>query len=413
MAGMFESRGEWDGVRRERPAAILTGKDDTSPIETVRSPGLEVCWHGVFYGFSGYAKANREIMLRVANSFRVSVTHAIDLPPPDDYSKGRVDFHMRVPVSERAPLLRFFGPWAERGRHKDRSHRVLFTMMETECVHPTMVGIANDNYDEMWVPTAWNRRTFEKSGCRLPIRVMPLGVDPYVFRPSGPRWLPECYLLTTDRAGAKEVPKADFLFIYVFLPSFRKAGDFLLDAFRDAFADDPNTGLILAMTHTHAHDKRLEKLRRDMKSPVWALFGEYTEHDLSAFYRACDAYVCTSKGEGWNLPMCEAAACGLPLIVPRSSCHPDVVGDDALLFDHEGWESVEEANRISPWYENMAWPIFGKVTHDQLVAHLRAARRRESHVLAKAARFTHRVRTEWTWDNAARCVADRLVEVQP
>lgn len=414
MNGMFDNRGPWDARMIERPVVSLhPDQARAEPVLASRSPGLEVLWNGVFYGFSGYAKANREITLRLANSFRVAITHAIDVPPPDAYSKGRVDFHLRVPVSEKAPMVRMFGPWVEKDRHKARARRVLYTMMETENVHPTMVGITNDHYDELWVPTPWNRRTFQESGCTLPIRVMPLGIDPYVFRPDGVAWLPECYLMTTTRAGAKEVPRADFLFMYVFLPSFRKAGAFLLDAFRDAFRGDPSTGLILAMTHTHAHDKALEKLRGEMKSPVWALFGEYTEHDLAAFYRACNAYVSTSKGEGWNLPMCEAAACGLPLIVPRSSCHPDVVGEDALLFEHEGWESVAEAERISPWYENMPWPIFGKFSHDQLVAHLRDARTREAHVREKAERFTQRVRTEWTWDNAARNVADRLVEIQP
>lgn len=413
MRGMFDAQGEWDGARLPSPEGVFIAEGPREAILPALHPAHEVLWNGVFYGYSGYAKANREIMLRLANSFRVSITHAIDLPPPDVYSKIRVDLHTRVPVSNRAPLVRFFGPWSERDRHKERSIRILYTMMETECIHPTMVGLTNDNYDEVWVPTAWNAETFKKSGLTLPTRIMPLGVDPFIFNPTGPAWLPRCRLVTTNHATAEEVPEAEFTFIYVFLPSFRKAAGFLMDAFHDAFAGDPHTGLILCISHHRGSDEEIETLRPERGGPVWVLHGEYTEHDLAAFYRACNAYVCTSKGEGWNLPMCEAAACGLPVIAPRSSCHSDVAGADALLFDHEGWESIVGADKISPWYDNMAFPIYGKRSHEHLVEHLRATRRGTPEVRARAARFQNRLRTETTWDHAARKVAERLVEVQP
>jgi glycosyltransferase involved in cell wall biosynthesis len=36
---------------------------------------------------------------------------------------------------------------------------------------------------------------------------------------------------------------------------------------------------------------------------------------MRALYNACDAYVSPYKGEGFNVPPLEAAACGLPIIV--------------------------------------------------------------------------------------------------
>lgn len=411
MEGQFRGRKQF--LRRPGIGAAKVEDRPETPILPQKNPVHEVLWNGVMYGLSGYAKANREIMLRLANSFRVAATHAIDVPPPDPYTKLRVDLHTRVPVSERAPLVRMFGPWVERRRHLHRSTRILYTMMETERVHPTMIGIMNDNYDEVWTPTQWNAVAFKESGLTLPVRVMPLGVDPFIYRADGPAWLPPCRLVTTKEAGLEEVPEADFLFCYFFLPSFRKGAAFLMDAFQEAFAGDPRTGLVLAITHSRARDPETETLRPAETSPVWVLHGEYTEHDLAAFYRSCNAYVCTSRGEGWNLPMCEAASCGLPVILPRSSCHPDVAGDDALYFDAEGWESVAGAEKISPWYDNMPWPIHGTASRAQLIAALRAVRTRSAEVQARAARFTHRLRTETTWDHAARRVAARLVEVQP
>ena len=47
--------------------------------------------------------------------------------------------------------------------------------------------------------------------------------------------------------------------------------------------------------------------------------------ELAELYRGCDAFVFPTKGEGWGLPLIEAAASGLPIITVPYSGHTEFV----------------------------------------------------------------------------------------
>lgn len=387
-------------------ATPLVVEQPIRPTESER----EVVWHGVFRGLSGYAKANREIALRVANTLRLSAVEAIDPPDYDDYGFQRIQLHKRVAVSKHAPQVRFFGPAQQ--ELEDR-YRVLYTMMETETVHPSMIRLMNDQYQEVWTPTRWNGEVFKKSGLTLPVRMMPLGVNQHVYRPGNGSELPGCTLLSTKRAGDEEVPKG-FIFIYCFLPSFRKGLDVLMPAFEEAFGNDPEVSLVLAVTHRTSYltDPDLDVPKTSYKSRIYTLTGNYTEREMARLYRSCNAYVTASRGEGWNLPMCEAAACGLPVIAPRNTAHAEILDDStAFLFDTEGSAVWQGSQQVSPWYEGVQFSVLGKRSRAQLVEHLRRVRAGGEEVSRRASTFCDVVRSKYTWDRAAAHVVERLLEI--
>lgn len=370
-----------------------------------------VSWEGVFFGYSGYAKANREIAFRVANSVRLSIAEKDAQGPrelSEAYHYNRVSPFFGVKARSSAPHVRLFGPHPENG--PDEKYRVIFTMMETEKVHSDFIEKMNENYDECWVPTEWNRRTFIDSGLKIPALVMPLGADPLIYYPGPKTNLPPCSLMTTENMGAAEVPKG-FLFIYVCWPSYRKGVDLLMSAFEDAFADDADAGLVLATTHSGASELVNGIYNEKKKARVWNLPGSYTEHGLANIYRGCDAYLCTSRGEGWNLPMTEAAACDLPVILPRHSSHPEIVGGMAYLFDPDGSEIWPADGGVSPWYVGMPFPRYTRKTHDQLVSLLRQVKAKASESREKGAAFGKYVREHYTWDKAAANAVRRIVEL--
>lgn len=67
-------------------------------------------------------------------------------------------------------------------------------------------------------------------------------------------------------------------------------------------------------------------------------YSDSKDIGLIDLYNAADAFVSTSGAEGWNLPMCEAAQCGLPVITPMYSGSWEVARYWALgipVYDYE------------------------------------------------------------------------------
>lgn len=369
----------------------------------------ELLWCGHVYNLGGYAKANRELLFRLQNTITIQLEWRADiLDEPthiDPEVTRRLNFLRENKVSSNAPSFRFYTPIIE----KSNRYRICFTMMESETVHPDFVNRLN-SYDMVLVPTSWNAQVFKCGGVKPQIHTVPLGVNPHIYRPKAATTFPPCEGMTTGVAGKKIVPQ-EFTFLYLFQPTWRKGVDFLLSAFEAAFAGDPTTALILVIS---AYPALAASVRNKVweicrKSRVYILEGKFTERELADIYNAGSVFVCTSLGEGWNLPMCEMAACGKPVIVPRNTAHTDLVNDtNAFLFDPEGFAPYPNAEALCPWYDGMLFSKFGNRSKEQLVSIMRAVRKNYSAAMERAQRFTGKVRTLYTWDNSANVVLDKL-----
>lgn len=266
----------------------------------------------------------------------------------------------------------------------------------------------NLNYEECWTPTKWNSETFRKSGLKIPVHVMPLGVDPDVYGPTGEAWMPPALRLTGRNAGHDEIPTG-YLFIYLCQPTFRKGIEVLLEAFDEAFDKDPEAGLIIATT---AHETPYFSPEPGVRSHIWLLTGDYDETELASIYRACDVYACTSRGEGWNLPLCEAAACGLPVIAPRTSVHPEIIPKGCgFFFDSDRTRIFKGVGDVSKWFEGIAFPDYGKKSRRQLVEALKLIKKERASSAEVGKRYEQLVRSKYTWVLAAKKVATRISEI--
>jgi hypothetical protein len=286
-------------------------------------------------------------------------------------------------------------------------------MMETYKIHPDMVKLINMGFDELWTPTEWNRRVFVESGVSIPSRSTPLGVNKLIYRINTRGSLPPCRLLSTEQAGTVTSPKG-FIFLSVGLPSFRKGFDIIADALDRVFDRKRDIHFVIAVTHSNTDwNRKIYEQFANYRIPIWSLEGKFEEHEMARIYSSCDVYVSASRGEGWNLPVCEASACGLPVICPDNTSHPEVVGQDAFLFRSEGTDVCPECDIISEWYKGMPFATFGKKSKDELAEILKLVHAGGTNIREKAARLRERMLSKWTWDNAASLVSARLMEVQP
>ena len=220
--------------------------------------------------------------------------------------------------------------------------------------------------DVIWVPTEWHVGVMQKllatasvTGKR--IRVLPEAVDTDLFDPSyegaaGQSVVRQCSFVPHDEeynqldvAGdivAKPYPPNQhqrlarlvcpiagrFEFLSVFKWERRKGWDVLLRAYWNAFGPDDDVALRLRtylptflggnpnitaqIEHfaATAMGKPLEELAR----VVWEQ-DSLSRPEIRNMYHSADAFVLPTRGEGWGVPIAEAMAMALPVIVTNFS----------------------------------------------------------------------------------------------
>ena len=158
----------------------------------------------------------------------------------------------------------------------------------------------------------------------------------------------------------------DYNFLTVAQLGPRKNIHSLIQAFVNEFKDE-KVGLVVKgfMKNNTVKDrsaslnfvKSVASSVENRKCKVYLLHGELTKNQMSALYQSqkTKAYVTTTHGEGFGLPIFEAASHGLPVISPSWSGQTDFLelSEKTTLFckiphslspvqDHSIWENVIE-----------------------------------------------------------------------
>jgi RNA polymerase sigma factor (sigma-70 family) len=216
--------------------------------------------------------------------------------PPDAPAELFVS-HTLLVLQRPSPLARF---------------NVARTMFETDGLPPGGAEALNA-MDRVWVPSAFNRETFARSGVDSEkIAVLPGAIDAHAFAAEAEPWP-----LPGEEA---------FRFLSVFDWTRHKGWDVLLEAFAREFGSEPGVGLVLKVwssngytleqIHEQADAFLRHRLGRSLASfPNIHLWHEMIPSpEMPRLYRAADAFVLPTRGEGWGRPLMEAMAAGLPTI---------------------------------------------------------------------------------------------------
>jgi glycosyltransferase involved in cell wall biosynthesis len=127
---------------------------------------------------------------------------------------------------------------------------------------------------------------------------------------------------------------------------------------------------------------------------------------MASLYRSSDCFVVASRGEGWNMPLMEAMACGLPAIATAWGGQADFVHDDIAypLAVH----GVVPAVAKCPYYVGFSW---AEPDEEHLRHLLRHVFEHPDEARARGVAAAAEMAARWTWDDAARRIADRLGEL--
>lgn len=165
-------------------------------------------------------------------------------------------------------------------------------------------------------PSHWCVPAYERFGIPRPrIHVVPHGVDPAVLHADA-----------AGRAAARaalHIEDHEQVFLSVGAMTPNKGIDLLLAAFARLAASEPDVRLVLKGADGLYPSRELVKAALDELSSaardavirrMTYTGGTYSSGKMADLYRAADVYAAPYRAEGFNLPVLEAAACGVPVI---------------------------------------------------------------------------------------------------
>lgn len=166
-----------------------------------------------------------------------------------------------------------------------------------------------------------------------PLGKVPLGVNLETFKP-----------VDADQRKALRQklgwPGPSFVFLIVANNFWRKGIEYAVLAFAQLLSAHPemarDTLIYLHTERSPALEELIQAHGLSEHIRISRDFDPYRapldETDLAEFYQAADAFLLATLGEGFGMPVLEAQACGLPLIVSDNSVLREVAGEAALYI---------------------------------------------------------------------------------
>lgn len=256
---------------------------------------------------------------------------------------------------------------------------ILYTVCESVKYAPEFIANVK-NYNQLWVPSEWQKKISVDQGIAEDIiKVVPEGVD-----------------IDTYKVG--DAPTGNFTFLHVGQWSDRKSSVEICRAFVKAFPGIENVFLQMSADNVYYKDKHTEDYLKAVGITDPRIIPVHFEEREPYVKRMQNAhcFVSCSRGEGWNLALIEAMACGVVSITSDFGGSTEYA-KEALNVKIKGIETRRQ------------WAI---PDYDDLVVQMKNAYTNYASLKEKALKLSEEIRTKFSWKASAEKAYGFLNEIK-
>ena len=364
---------------------------------------LAVRWEGSQFVRHSLALVNRELCIKLAQDPGIELS----IIPYEGHEFGpEVDPRFRLIADRmnrrlsRPADIHVRHQWPPNLTPPPEGRWVVIQPWEYGSIPSAWLEAWRDRIDDIWAYTRYVRDCYVRSGIPSDrVHVVPIGVDVEKFHPDA-RPLP---LKTHKR----------FKFLFVGGTIWRKGIDVLLKAYTAVFGANDDVCLVIKDLGSQSfyRDNPLRKTIPHHKATANEPEIEYIDRtlddeELAGLYAACDCLVHPYRGEGFGLPIVEAMASGLPVIVTGYGAATDFCGaDTAFLIPAR---KVRGAGKLVGDLETVDKPWWAEPDLEALSKLLRFVVEHPAEAKARGKAARVHIESHFTWEHSARSIKERL-----
>lgn len=245
-------------------------------------------------------------------------------------------------------------------------------------------------FDQVWVPSKWQRNCLIKQGYdSTKIKIVPEAVD-----------------LDFEPNLEKNSPNEKMQFLIVGRWDYRKSTTDMIKSFLEEFKNGEDVELVLNVDNGYTPEglprTTEDKLKyfkcEDPRIKIKHFLDRNSYIDL---IRNSDVFVSCARGEGWNLPLIEAMACGIPSIYSECSGQMEFAEGKGLPVDI--LRLIPSSNSANDGFNYGFTPgNYYEPNFDTFKKHLRYVYENWKEVRNKALEESKSIRNIFTWENSAK-----------
>jgi len=352
---------------------------------------MKVLFSGAVFHPTGFGKHSRELIRAIKKKHEIQIDDFY-IPRKDINVKGFDQLNNSIikelkDINQTITIINDYPHKWEKGHGR----RFAFLIHEGSKL-PDIYIQASSQLDGIFVPSQATKNLAKWNGVKVPIYIIPEGVDPDFYYPQN---------------NSKTGDKFKFLFIGSWTGQLidRKGAGLVIKAFNEEFKKEENVELILKISTFWAPkfdvNQAIQQIIRKEDNRIKFNQDAITPEEIRQLYWDADCFVMPTQGESFGLTICEAIACGVPVIVTndKNSGHMDYTKD---FVTYVNWKELIQGD-LRFFHPDNRFPLIDLEDLKKKMREVYENYEEKKKIALKGSEF---VRKQFNWDNAVQKIEE-------